>query len=89
MSANVWRVCPNCHKLSQERLTGSYGKVSQIEYDKLLREVALYDTQYADTYLREDYEIATNEDGEFFINYRCQCTICGFVFTYQHKEQVV
>jgi len=89
MSANAWRVCPNCRKLSHDELTRSYGKIPQEEYEKLLRVDNRHKYLISYDNLREDYEIATNEDGEFFINYRCQCTICGFVFTYQHKEQVV
>jgi hypothetical protein len=36
--------------------------------------------------LREDYELGTEEDGEFYVTYRCSCNVCGYAAKFEHKE---
>lgn len=39
--------------------------------------------------LREDYELGTVPDGEFYVIYRCHCKVCGFKHEFKHSQQLV
>lgn len=38
--------------------------------------------------LREDYELGTRRDGEFYVSYRGRCESCGFEKVFEHSEQL-
>lgn len=98
MSADAWRVCPKCKykheidtRIAEKKARESYGKVSAEEFDRL-REVAremVCKLEKMDETLREDYEIYTDETGEFFISYYCWCEACGLKFNFNHKQNVL
>jgi hypothetical protein len=85
MSADAWRECPNCRKPNSKKLADAYGKVSQDEYLSMFDKLGISDER---TTLREDYEISTDEGGEFYIAYSCYCEVCKFAFTYKYREQI-
>ena len=78
MSADNWGICPKC-KQKQESL---YGKVSEEEYLKTLNKKNEYT-------LREDYEIYTDENGKFHIDYACSCSKCKFTFEYAFSKNIL
>lgn len=93
MSANNWGICPHCKKVNEEAdksrilaLGKKYGIIPGEEYVRLAKKVAA--PTHLGTTLREDYEIGVGEDGEFCVSYKCSCSICGFVYCFQHKEQL-
>lgn len=94
MSANNWRECPKCFQEARkvqarlvEAVKTSYGVVPVEEYlamkAKADLEISLEET------LREDWEISTHTDGEFFFSYRCSCQSCGFEFSFKHEENTL
>lgn len=83
MSADAWRACPKCSKDNQAKADAAYGKVSKLEYQKLLN--AALDQRET---LREDYEICTDENGLFTVGYGCYCDVCKLSFTYKKTEQI-
>lgn len=89
MSADAWRVCPNCKVVAEtayaEKISQSYGKVTAEEYLKLVAATKMPELHES---LREDYELGTYEDREFSVNYSCACTKCGFSFSFEHKQKV-
>jgi len=87
MSADNWRECPACGPAAvtrSEKLKAAYGKVSIEEYERLV-----YDARddAPETSLREDYDIGTTKDGEFYVDYAGSCCECGWSFTYKHSER--
>jgi hypothetical protein len=95
MSANNWRVCPNCQRLKDaevakaiERAEAQYGNVPAKRYAFFLEEVEKLKERYLDETLREDYQLGMDHEGQFCITYRCSCQKCGFAFRYQHEEAV-
>jgi hypothetical protein len=65
----------------------AYGKVSSDEYLKLLAAAERKRPTLQAT-LREDYEMHTNESGQFYVSYHCGCEKCGLEFRFEHTEQV-
>lgn len=93
MSADNWGICPKCKKANEEAdkkrilaLGEKYGKVPADEYIRLAKE-ANKPTHLENT-LREDYEIYTNEDGDFYVSYSCFCSVCGYKYNFKHEEQL-
>lgn len=89
MSANNWRICPQCRVSEQKRqdvamkkAADAYGKVEAAKYDALLKDTV---ARELDSDLREDWEILMGDDGEFRVRYRCSCDTCDFEFGFQHK----
>jgi len=39
--------------------------------------------------LREDFEVWMDEDGEFHVDYRSHCQVCGFGHKFAHTEKVL
>lgn len=39
--------------------------------------------------LREDCEQFMNEGGEYECYYRCHCQVCGFSWSFEHKEKAL
>ena len=94
MSADAWRVCPKCRMTEEskqeslrKKAAEMYGKVPEREYLALVdaadEEVDLRQS------LREDYQVYTNEDGTFSVNYRCHCCACNFKFEYKFEEELL
>ena len=95
MSADNWRVCPKCKvkhdksiEASEKKLNASYGKVDANEFLKAKMSHDELAAKKLDSTLREDYEIGTDEDGEFFVSYGCSCSACQWNYEYNHKAQV-
>lgn len=100
MSADNWMKCPKCIKCAEksemetmEKLGVSYGKIPEEQY-LLLRNKLLGESEQVkdlDETFREDYELGTDEDGNFEISYLGQCTNdkCRFRFEYKYSEQVL
>lgn len=93
MSADNWGICPKCKekndKANAKRISDAeskYGKISSDKYRALIKEaerpIILKET------LREDYEMHTDHDGLFYVNYGCRCDVCGFQHKFDHKEQL-
>lgn len=97
MSADNWAICPKCKQKrlddierKQEQVQKSYGKVSAIEYSRMLTEVnRLSDATKLPHNLREDYELGIDEDGTFSVSYEAGCRICGFRHFYKYQEKVL
>ena len=98
MSADNWRVCPRCKRkkiveveVSDAKLTKSYGKGSAEEYLAKVQKNTELRASVAklEETLREDYELSTDEDGEFFVSYGCRCSVCDFQFSFKHEESVL
>lgn len=94
MSANNWRTCPRCaverrneETAAMQAARDSYGKVPAEEYEAAIQEAESLSRTPISTTLREDWEIGTDENGEFHVGYSCQCKVCGFIFHYEHTEQ--
>lgn len=99
MAADNWRACPGCAekkrrgaKKAQEKARRSYGKVSAEKYEQLL-EAAKKQTDEVENLefaekahtFREDYEIRTDIDGTFTVDYTGSCTSCGYRVNYKHE----
>ena len=91
MGADNWGICPKCKNLNDENnrkrvldVGKKYGKIPAEEYIKLAAEANK--PIKLETTLREDYEIGTDLDGEFSVNYSCSCSVCGFKHQFKHTE---
>jgi hypothetical protein len=94
MSADNWGTCPKCKEKNDEanakRISDAeeqYGKIPSDEYRELIK-CAEKPIKLEET-LREDYEMATDSDGLFWVNYSCRCDECGFEHKFHHSEQLV
>ena len=93
MSADNWRICPQCQardvaekkKLDIE-LAASYGSISAEDWLALKEKVENPD-RLKET-LREDYEFFMGSEGLFWAKYSAQCDGCGFEHKFKHEEQV-
>lgn len=86
MSANNWRVCPRCKRQKDEeqgKVEDMYGKVSAAQYAQLLAE-SKKSPRLSES-LREDWEIGTDTEGNFYVYYGCSCDHCGFSHEFNHK----
>jgi len=94
MGANNWAICPRCKQRrlnsiaqKEREFKDAYGKVAPEKFFEMKSELDnLKDSEY-EVNMREDYEIYTDEDGEFFITYSCSCKTCGWGHKYQNKYQ--
>lgn len=93
MGADNWAVCPKCKRVAEaskekerKHAQKSYGKVTPEEWRELVRIAEL--PLEMPTALREDYELGTNEDGLFYVIYRCSCQDCDFRHEFKHESQV-
>ena len=85
MSADNWGVCPQCKYRANKALKESYGELSAFDYIELVGESV---REVEARTLREDYETYTDEDGVFYISYRCSCSICKLGFSYKKTIQL-
>src|SRR4051812_49235291 len=98
MSANNWRVCPQCKARKEaERhaklaaASKAYGKVPEGDWLKMVEEANRTpdrDKDDLEESLREDWSLGTDADGEFHVSYRAGCERCGFEHRFQHSEKV-
>lgn len=95
MSADNWRVCPQCKIRNAEKtakkfseVQDSYGKDSPDAYMEKLMKAKEFAAEPLEQTLREDYEIYIDEDGDFYAGYRGGCDRCGLVFNFKHEEKV-
>ena len=95
MSADCWRICPQCkirHKREREgkdrAVMEAYGKVSGPEWLRMQKEEDGDSVPDLAETLREDYEMVIREDGLFYISYSAGCEICGFSHSFEHDEQL-
>lgn len=94
MSADNWGVCPRCKKnfrgvkVDKKRETeAAYGKVSASEYLAMVAELANTPNDEIEETLREDYEIYTDEDGLFVVEYNGECSVCDYHVVFKHREK--
>jgi hypothetical protein len=87
MSADRWGVCPKCRNNVKVELSEKYGKIPSEEYIAIIERSKTMEETVNCT-LREDYQIATDETGEFTIYYGCSCEVCKFNFKYEYKKQL-
>ena len=96
MSAEKWGTCPRCFKRAIKKyaadtqyLMDVYGVMSREEYEKLQAKLGEPPrTGSMPESLRETYECYVDEDGELTIYYGCTCETCGFVYDFNHTEQL-
>ena len=48
-----------------------------------------YDISDTEETLRQDWEIGTDEEGRFFVDYHCSCDICGLAFNYKFAKNIL
>lgn len=91
MSADNWRVCPQClEKATRKReraiakAEDSYGKVSASEYRAAIAEAS--QPLEAVEHMREDYRVSVDTDGVFRLSYRAACEDCDFGFEKKIEE---
>ena len=86
MSANNWRICPNCHK-TYVPVESPYGKVSEFEYAVWISEQSKID--HEEPYdLREDWELHVDTNFDLLLRYSCQCTKCGWGYKFEVEKNV-
>ncbi len=95
MGADNWRICPRCKKIAEvkhEKQTAKvqklYSKVSAEEYAEKLAELENDKFKPLGETLSEYYEIRTNIDGVFTVDYNCACRNCGFSFSFKEERSV-
>jgi hypothetical protein len=99
MGADNWTQCPRCYTTNRakadeldEGVRTAYGKVTESEFNHLrdsafsFRKSIGSDHNFSET-LREDYEIGIH-NGEFSVDYRAHCNVCGFVHTLKQTDAV-
>lgn len=96
MSADNWGRCPKClAKLVEDRekavaaAKAKYGKVPEDEYMAAITKANAIPEKLKEETLREDYEIGTDEDGEFSVSYHCSCRVCNFDFRFAEKRDAL
>jgi hypothetical protein len=98
MSADNWRVCPQCRaKLindldkAEQKLKKQYGKIEPdvfiLSTQTLQNQREKMDETLGET-LREDWSIGVDEDGLFVVGYRCSCSNCEFSYEYDFDKQL-
>ena len=83
MSADNWAECPKCaakhiteYAELQHGIIDEYGKITPGDYLELVEKSK--QPLIIPKEMREDYELGTDEDGTFSLDYRCSCRVCGF-----------
>ncbi len=93
MSADNWAICPKCKvandKANADRIIEAekqYGKIDSTEYRALIkkaeRKIGLEET------MREDFSMAIDCNGLFYVNYKGRCDTCGFKHEFHHDKQL-
>jgi hypothetical protein len=95
MSADNWTMCPRC-KLRHEKKAqdaraaadAAYGKVSVEQWKDRDADAAKAAEPFTGTTFREDYELGVLSDGEFYVDYRGGCSVCGLSHSFKVSEAV-
>ena len=96
MSADNWRVCPQCVAKERAEVAAlkkladkSYGKVSAQEWQSKIAAIAERESLEDDmpASLREDYELWIDDNGKFHVSYRASCQDCPYKFSFKHEYQ--
>ena len=95
MSADRWSNCPRCFDINLkeierlEQIIRDYengsGRPTDEEEDAYNKAESRLQ-QFSDT-MRQDWDIDLDDDGEFSIDYRASCSVCGFSFKHKHTEK--
>jgi hypothetical protein len=94
VSADNWTICPACKAKAEadrasktEKAAKAYGKVSAEEFHKF-NDAAREPIKLQET-MREDYELGTDEDGQFEVSYHASCQVCTFKFAFKHTQDAL
>ncbi len=87
MSAENWRMCPNCKNKIKENKKRLIAQAQELkndpdQYNALIDEAT--DPPELEETLGE-YYYTGSKDNEVKFNYSCQCERCGFKFEYEKK----
>ena len=87
MAADNWMKCPKCQlRFKEEDKVPLYGTVPEEDYEMIKRKRK--EERNAET-LREDFEIGIYLGKNIFeVWYAGECEVCGFSFTFNHKEEL-
>lgn len=95
MSADNWTTCPRCEQDKIEavnkktaQLNDTYGKVSEVEYQRMQKMLENMMSNKVPATLRESYEISIDE-GIFSVTYVASCRVCNFHYAYRYSESVL
>jgi hypothetical protein len=88
-----WIECPKCPAVAKARAVElrqianeEYGHVSQEEW-QALHDKAVEAERFQPGYTAREYtEIGFRANGEFYIDYGLDCEVCGFSFSFDHKD---
>lgn len=92
MSADNYAYCPKCLKRRRQEiaeaaanLENAYGKVGVDAY--LLAHATFMKMSETDIgeFMREDYDLGVDRDGQFTVNFRCRCERCQFIFNFKFQ----
>lgn len=93
MSADNWTECPICNykrKNAFKILESKYGKIPQVEYEELKKELEEdftdIDSEYKGEPVREDYETGLDSKGLLLISYRGECERCGALWEFDKRN---
>lgn len=102
MSADRWSVCPKCRvrqvakraatlKAAEKAVQEGYGKTSIDVFKQLVHtlEMEKSASPEGEETFREDYDIGTDENGLFTVDYLGQCQECKFKVTYRHSDKKI
>ncbi len=95
MSADNWRRCPKCLKAAEHKrdevikeLRDAYGIVTAEEYRKLEKAARVDLVAKTGEHFREDYEIGTDESGQFYVSYSGHCEKCDYGHNFSIKKHI-
>jgi hypothetical protein len=95
MSADNYGICPKCllnataeHANAELKMKQGYGKVEFSAFLKLKEEAEKPVDKEACKTLREDWELGTDEHGNFDVNYQCSCSKCETDFKYTYATNI-
>ncbi len=88
-----WIECPKCPAKAEARAeelrqqaNEAYGKVTQAEWQALHAEAVKAESFKPGFTAREYSETGFLSTGEFFVDYGLDCEVCGFSFSFNHKD---
>jgi hypothetical protein len=68
--------------------SGGRGKVSVEQWKDRDADAAKAAEPFTGTTFREDYELGVLSDGEFYVDYRGGCSVCGLSHSFKVSEAV-
>jgi len=98
MSANNYGICPRCFSRKKKAIEDGrheierlYGTIPQEEWSALNKRIRYLKSETKTRDLDERWEIGTEGEQDppvFCVSYGCRCEVCGFEFSFQHREIV-